>query len=478
MTRRRRTTSRARRASGSRRRAVIGHLSRPTQRPPHFRAARRRVGGAAALLLPLGWRVLGIACSSAAVVFTRRRRPQRGRHAIRHGLREGQLRRHVRADLRQLTGSSLTVDASPSCSRRPAETATVHEDHDRAGRPRPSDDRFRVPVKVTTELFGSSPATSCSPIVKDERSSAVDWSQALSFPGLRAGETAPAHHHAPPRADILASDGTALVQGANRIPTSDAALSSIVGQIGPIPAGAEERLRQSRGSRGRIRRHLRSRARLRGAPARRSRRHPLRRRPRARQRRARRGLGRPHHDPAQRAARRGRRARRALGGIAAIKPSDGAILALAGVGVLRPPAPWLDLQDRHRHCRRCATTSPSRRPSTRVETAATLSGVELQNANGESCGGTLAETLRRTPATRSSPRSAPRSVASISSQPLRRSASTTISASPAQRPARSRRPTSSVTTTSSSAPPPSAKARVQATALQMALVAGDDRRAR
>ncbi len=56
------------------------------------------------------------------------------------------------------------------------------------------------------------------------------------LPGLRSGERLRRTTTLPTRADILASDGTVLVQGEKRTPTSDTALSSIVGQLGPIPA--------------------------------------------------------------------------------------------------------------------------------------------------------------------------------------------------------------------------------------------------
>jgi penicillin-binding protein A len=78
------------------------------------------------------------------------------------------------------------------------------------------------------------------------------------------------------------------------------------------------------------------------------------------------------------------------GGIAAVRPRNGEVLALAGVAFSAPQPPGsvfkiitlsgaLEARVVKRH---------ERFP---VQTAATLEGVELQNANGESCGGTLVE---------------------------------------------------------------------------------------
>jgi cell division protein FtsI/penicillin-binding protein 2 len=76
------------------------------------------------------------------------------------------------------------------------------------------------------------------------------------------------------------------------------------------------------------------------------------------------------------------------GGVAAIRPSDGEILALAGIASAAPQPPGSTFKiitltsALEAHAATLATVFP-------VATQATLSGVALQNANGETCGGTL-----------------------------------------------------------------------------------------
>ena len=62
--------------------------------------------------------------------------------------------------------------------------------------------------------------------------------------------------------------------------------------------------------------------------------------------------------------------------------------------LLGAAAAGLDVQDHHARRRARGRASPSRRASTRSRPAAMLEGVELENANGESCGGTLQHRVR------------------------------------------------------------------------------------
>jgi penicillin-binding protein A len=79
-----------------------------------------------------------------------------------------------------------------------------------------------------------------------------------------------------------------------------------------------------------------------------------------------------------------------LGGVAVIRPRDGAVVALAGLAVSAPQPPGSSFK--------IITASAALQdgvatPSTTypILTAATLSGVELRNASGEACGGSLTE---------------------------------------------------------------------------------------
>jgi peptidoglycan glycosyltransferase len=77
-----------------------------------------------------------------------------------------------------------------------------------------------------------------------------------------------------------------------------------------------------------------------------------------------------------------------LGGVAVLRPRDGAVLALAGLAVSAPQPPgstfkMITVSAALAHgLATPETTFP-------VRTAATLSGVKLSNANGEACGGSL-----------------------------------------------------------------------------------------
>lgn len=245
-----------------------------------------------------------------------------------------------------------------------------------------------VPIASTTELFGTLRGNLVLPVVDDGGKQAIDWSQSLAFPGLRRGEQLTRETELPVRADLLARDGTVLAEGANRTPNSDAALSSIVGSMGPIPAerkdeyeaagvpddasvgltGLErifdERLRGKAG--GTLRAGERTIATAEPSEA---------------------SNVRTSIDPdVQKAAVSALAGR--IGGIAAIRPGSGQILALAGAAFsgLQPPGSTFKIVTLAG-----ALEYKIAKPSTvyPVQTAATLSGVELQNADGESCGGTL-----------------------------------------------------------------------------------------
>ena len=123
------------------------------------------------------------------------------------------------------------------------------------------------------------------------------------------------------------------------------------------------------------------------------------------------------------------------------------------------------------------TRSPSARDATRSRTRPTIEGVEIQNANGESCGGSLRDLLRALlqPRLRAAGRQARRGEARRDAP--RSSASTRTRRSPARRARRSPpRPRSA--TTSRSARRAIGQGKVLATPLQMALVGGHDRRRR
>ncbi|HWT91662.1 MAG TPA: penicillin-binding transpeptidase domain-containing protein, partial [Solirubrobacteraceae bacterium] len=77
-----------------------------------------------------------------------------------------------------------------------------------------------------------------------------------------------------------------------------------------------------------------------------------------------------------------------VGGVVALDPRSGEIRAAAGIGLsgLQPPGSTFKIVTLT-GALEAKITSPSK--AYPVETAATIEGVELENANGETCGGTL-----------------------------------------------------------------------------------------
>ena len=79
-----------------------------------------------------------------------------------------------------------------------------------------------------------------------------------------------------------------------------------------------------------------------------------------------------------------------LGGVAVIRPRDGAVQALAGLAVSapQPPGSTFKIITASAALQNGIATPSSTYP---IRTSATLSGVELRNAGGEACGGSLTE---------------------------------------------------------------------------------------
>ena len=91
----------------------------------------------------------------------------------------------------------------------------------------------RVPVVVSTVAFGSFEDALALPFADG----GVAWSRNLVFPGLGEGEQLEAEIELPPRAPILANDGTPLAQGpadAREYPLGSTA-ADLVGEVGTAP---------------------------------------------------------------------------------------------------------------------------------------------------------------------------------------------------------------------------------------------------
>ena len=274
-----------------------------------------------------------------------------------------------------------------------------------------------VPVRVRTRLFGVLTESFALPIVsgpeegdRSEIGQRVAWSPSLAFPGLRPGELLRRRTTLPPRAALLARDGSVLADGpasaaGARWPISDrsplgAAASAVVGEVGPIPASSRQVLEAqgvpANAIVGVSGLELTQDERLRGTPggvlfagpanpaaAGGGERVLARASPRAGS--AVRTTISPAVQSAAVAALGGQ-----YGGVIALEPASGQILGVAGIGLeaLQPPGSTFKMITVSGVLGAGIANPQSTFP---YETAATLDGVQLHNANGEECGGSLVE---------------------------------------------------------------------------------------
>ena len=253
--------------------------------------------------------------------------------------------------------------------------------------------RVTLQVTATTRIFGAVKGDVV--LGMDERADGtpgIAWREEQVFPGLRAGEKLERQTRMPPRAAIQTRDGALIAHGEARTSELGPLVSEIAGQVGPAPPERKAELERRGVPEGTpvglngIERAFDER--LAGTPG-----GTLKAGGRVLARTA------PKRGPAVRTtidpkvqeaavtALAGR-----FGGIAVLRPSDGEVLGLAGIAYSAPQPPGsifkiitlaglLDAGLVKRNAR------------FDVETSATLEGVELENANGEACGGTLRESF-------------------------------------------------------------------------------------
>jgi penicillin-binding protein A len=272
--------------------------------------------------------------------------------------------------------------------RRAAETATLASLE--TGRPRNADDDAVVlPVVATTRIFGPIDAEMTLPLGEDDDGeAAIAWAPHLVFPGLRPDEKLGRRTRLAPRATIEARDGTPIAKGEARLSELDPLASEIAGRVGPAPPERASELRRrgvpARAPVGLTGLEREFDERLAGTPGGEllaglrvlASTEPLP------------GQSvRSTIDPGiQRAAVEALAGR--YGGIAAVRPRDGEVLALAGVAFSAPQPPG-SVFKMITLAGAVEAGTVKRNESFPVQTAATLEGVELENANGESCGGSL-----------------------------------------------------------------------------------------
>jgi hypothetical protein len=253
-----------------------------------------------------------------------------------------------------------------------------------------------VPVTVHTRLFGTLQLDFLLRVTHaEEGPPRLAWSRSQAFPGLRPGELLTRRTTLPRRAALLARDGSVLASGSGSpgveetrsSPLGEAA-HALLGTVGPIPpsrlgsleaegvppqatvglSGLEraldDRLRGAPGGELLAGSRLLAYARPRAAPALRT-------------------TVSPSIQSAAVSALGGQ-----FGGIVALQPSSGQILAVAGIGLdgLQPPGSTFKIVTLTGALQAKIATPHTVFP---YATHATLDGVKLSNANGEECGGTL-----------------------------------------------------------------------------------------
>jgi cell division protein FtsI/penicillin-binding protein 2 len=256
------------------------------------------------------------------------------------------------------------------------------------GTPKHRGDGYDIPVRVHTRIWGDVAGNVRVPITD----AGVDWSHDLVFPGLRRGEHLTRRTRLPPRGAILARDKTPLARGEDRTSPLPGLAASITGALGPIPAERREALEALGVPKdaqvgvsglerifdvrllGRPGGDLRAGGRIIAAAM------PVQARP------VRTTISTAVQSAAVAAL--GDR----LGGVVAMDPRTGAVYAASGIGLsgLQPPGSTFKILTAT-GALEARLTSPGR--AYPVETQTTLEGVEVDNANGEACGGTLVESF-------------------------------------------------------------------------------------
>ena len=260
-----------------------------------------------------------------------------------------------------------------------------------AGKVKGEGDGARVRIAARTRIFGVVRGEVVVP-VKDER---VDWRPHLVFPGLRRGESLTRRTQAPKRAKILSKGGRTIVSGpaTARVTNPASPASSIVGTV---EAPTDPAVRSAAYARGfplgtpvgvnGLERALD--AQVAGRPG-----GELL----AGGRRIAASAPQPAHSVRstidlriQAAAVQALAGR--FGGIAALDPGSGRVRALAGIAFSAPQPPGSTFKI---ITATAALKAHKVKPSTPfpVETHAVIDGVDLENANGESCGGSFANSF-------------------------------------------------------------------------------------
>lgn len=260
-----------------------------------------------------------------------------------------------------------------------------------AGEPDQDGDAVLVPVATRTRAFGDVRGTVRLPMADG----LVAWSPDLAFPGLRPRERLSRRTRAPKRADILTRDGKTIVSGpaATRSVGLGEVGASVAGTLGPPPTRADARDLALRGFPPGSVVGVSGLERIFDVA--------VAGRPGGELRAGRRVLARSSPRPARsvqttldrdvQAAAAGAIAGR-LGGAVALDARTGEIRGLAGIAFSAPQPPGSTFKivtataALEKHVVRAGDRFP-------VQTKTVIDGTDLENANGESCGGTFEQSF-------------------------------------------------------------------------------------
>ena len=261
----------------------------------------------------------------------------------------------------------------------------------RAGEAResgPDPDDLRLPVAFATRVFGTLRTTLPLRVDEDDGEATIAWTPRMVFGGLREGESLSRETTMPPRAAILARDGTPLAGGEPRLSETGRSAAQALGYLAP-PSPEQAASAAARGLPagtlvGQSGLEKAFEGRLAGRPGGRL---------LAGSRVLARADARPGEDVRttidprlQQAADQALAGR--YGATVALDPLRGDVLAIAGPAALapQPPGSVFKIVTLSAALEHGVVEAGDAFP---IETATTLEGVRLENANGEACGGTL-----------------------------------------------------------------------------------------